>query len=358
MFGLPGIPQTGAPDPLKQQQNSMQFQLPKVVLGTSSLGNLFQVLDDATKTAIVSEFICHSGKPAFFDSAGKYGAGLALESLGKALNSLSVPSQDVIISNKLGWVRKPLTTPEPTFEPGVWKGLAYDAEQKISYDGILECFEEGNQLLTGYDARFVSVHDPDEYLAKAATATEEAHRYQDILEAYRALHELKKAGKADAIGVGAKDWRSIQRIAQDVDLDWVMIANSYTVHSHPAELKQFMQQLSDKGVAIINSAVFNGGFLTGGDFYNYKPVVQGTPEGDALLQWRERFYALCREYNIQPAAAGVQFGLHAPGVQSIALSTTRPHKVKENIDLVVETRIPDAFWNDLFHSPHPTSSSQ
>jgi D-threo-aldose 1-dehydrogenase len=324
----------------------MNFTLPKVVMGTSCLGNIYQVLDDDIKTAIIKEFITHSGKPALFDSAGKYGAGLALESLGRSLQQLDVDPKDVIISNKLGWVRVPLTTEEPTFEPGVWKGLKHDAVQKISYDGILECFEQGNRLLNAYDSTFVSVHDPDEYLAKAASKAEEDKLYSDILDAYKALGELKKSGKAQAIGVGAKDWRSIQRIANDVTLDWVMIANSMTVHSHPKKLADFMRELENKGVAIINSAVFNGGFLTGGDFYNYKPVVKGTPEGDELLKWRDKFYTLCKEYSLQPAAVCVQFGLHAPGVKSIALSTTKPEKVKPNLDLA-NMEIPEEFWFQL-----------
>ena len=103
----------------------------------------------------------------FFDTAGKYGVGLALESLGKCLQQLNVGKESVLNSNKLGWVRIPLTTPEPTFEPGVWQGLQHDAIQKISYDGILECYEQGNKLLGGYNVKYVSVHDPDECLAIA-----------------------------------------------------------------------------------------------------------------------------------------------------------------------------------------------
>ena len=75
------------------------------------------------------------------DSAGKYGAGLALETIGKGLDHLQIPADRVHISNKLGWYRVPLTTPEPTFETGAWIDLEYDAVQKVSYDGILQCWE-------------------------------------------------------------------------------------------------------------------------------------------------------------------------------------------------------------------------
>ena len=61
--------------------------------------------------------------------------------------SLRFRPSDVLISSKLGWKRAPLTTPEPTFEPGVWIDIEHDAVQRISYDGILECWEESCRLL-------------------------------------------------------------------------------------------------------------------------------------------------------------------------------------------------------------------
>jgi len=103
-----------------------EINLPKVIFGTSGLGNLYIALSDDVKCAIVAECIRYSPKPAVFDSAGKYGAGLALESLGKSLAQLNVNPPDVMISNKLGWFRTALKTPESTFEPGVWRDLKYD----------------------------------------------------------------------------------------------------------------------------------------------------------------------------------------------------------------------------------------
>lgn len=331
------------------------LDLPQIIFGTSGLGNLYVALPEEVKCQIVNESIRHSQKSAVFDSAGKYGAGLALESLGKCLKELNISPADVLISNKLGWVRTELKTPEPTFEPGVWKDLKYDAVQKISYEGILECYEQGNELLGDYDAQLVSVHDPDEYMAAATSEADKAKRYQDILDAYRALAELKQQGKVQSIGVGAKDWHIIQRIAGDVDLDWAMIANSMTLHSHPQDLLDFMAELEAKGTAIINSAVFNAGFLTGGNFYNYREVLPQTPEGNALISWRNKFYDICRQHGVNPATACIQFGLNAPGVTSIALSTTNPNRVASNIQMK-DTVIAEEFWQHL-HSAGLISES-
>lgn len=323
------------------------MQLPKVIFGTSGLGNLYEAVPYENKLAIIKE--CINNAPngiAMFDTAGKYGAGLALEVLGKALKELNVPQNKVIISNKLAWVQTPLLTEEPTFEKGVWKDLKNDAVQKISYDGIIECFEQGNQLLGDYPSQMASVHDPDEYLAAAEDAEDEAKRYQDILDAYKALFELKEKGKVVSVGVGAKNWKSIQRIAKDVPFDWVMIANSLSLHSHPKDLIDFIAELHGNGTVVINSAVFNGGFLVGRDYYNYHFVDKNTPEGKALYNWRDAFFELCKTFNIQPAEACFNFGFKIPGVSSVALSTVRPEKVKSNIDMATK-EIPVEFWNAM-----------
>ena len=247
------------------------LQTPPIIFGTSSLGNLFVALPPETKLAIMQQMTETVSAPLALDSAGKYGAGLALEVIGWGLKELGVAADEVVISNKLGWIRTPLTTPEPTFEPGAWVGLENDAIQDISYQGILRCWEQGCELLGGdYTSQMVSVHDPDEFLAAAPTEKERAERHEQILAAYQALTELKAKGAVKAVGVGSKDWRAIQTISEQVDLDWVMFANSMTLYDHPAELLAFMDQLQQKGVGMINSALFNAGFLTGGAYFNYR----------------------------------------------------------------------------------------
>jgi len=323
------------------------MKIPAVIFGTSTLGNLYEALPFEVKLSIVRECIQHAPDGiAMFDTAGKYGAGLALEVLGQCLEQLQVPADKVIINNKLGWYRVPLTTPEPTFEGDVWKDLKHDAVQRISYDGIIACYEQGNTLLGNYQTQMVSVHDPDEYLAAAIDDDDAAKRYNDILDAYKALQTLKQAGKIASIGVGAKNWRSIARIAKDVALDWVMIANSLSVKTHEQPLLEFIDTLHRQGVTVINSAVFNGGFLVGKDYYNYKLVDASTASGRELLQWRTQFFALCKQFNILPAEACFNFGFNIPGVHAVAVSTSHPDVVQHNIALASK-KVPVAFWKAM-----------
>lgn len=311
-------------------ETMMPLSLPKVVFGSSALGNLYGIVPDETKLSIVENWIRHQPNPVI-DSAGKYGAGLSLENIGRCLKELRVDPDDVLISNKLGWKRIPLTTEEPTFEKGAWFGLEHDAEQRISYDGILECYHQGNELLGDYKAKLLSVHDPDEYLDAATSEDDKANRYQDILEAYRALAELRASGEAKGIGVGSKDWHIIKRLYDDgVQFDWVMLANTFTIYNHPAEVIEFMAELHEADVTIINSAVFNAGFLIGGKYFD----------------WRDRFNKQCDLHAISPALACCQFALSPPGVTSLALNTSKAERVADNVALVND-RVRPSFWNAL-----------
>ncbi|HEU6449568.1 MAG TPA: aldo/keto reductase [Verrucomicrobiae bacterium] len=321
------------------------LQIPPIVFGTSCLGNLYEIVSDETKLKIVSEIFRHCPAPVVLDSAGKYGAGLALEVIGDCLRQLKIPPGNVIISNKLAWYRVPLRGPEPTFERGVWAGIANDAEARISYDGILQCHAQGCELLgRDYPPQLVSVHDPDEFLAAAKNPAERKLRFENVLGAYRALFELKKSGAVKAVGIGSKDWRVIREISEHVDLDWVMFACSLTVYSHPPELLDFIAHLHSRGVGMVNSAVFHAGFLTGGSWFDYRkpdPIVDAP-----LFQWREKFLATCKKFGAKPADVCVQFGLAVPGVAAVALNTGKPERIADNV-ASVQTEIPSPLWRAL-----------
>ena len=326
----------------KKQKTSTQ-QLPRILFGTSSLGNLFSEPSHDEKKAVVQQ-ILKAMPTAVFDSAGKYGAGLALEELGKCLDELGVAPENVLISNKLAWKRVPLTTPEPTFEPGAWVNLKNDAVQAISYEGILECYHQGNDLLGKYSAQIVSVHDPDEYLSGAKDEAELESRRADVLGAYKALAELKAAGKVRSIGVGAKDITVIDFISDHFQLDWAMFACSITPYTHSKFARGLLKKLGKQGVDVINSAVFNAGFLIGGDHFDYVKITPDThPE---VFAWRDKFMALCKEFSLGPAAVCVQFSFLFPEIIAVALNTTKPSRVGSNVELA-NACIPPAFWKRM-----------
>lgn len=331
----------------KKPLGNTGLYIPPIIFGTSALGNLYSELDESTKLEIIKACFDQVQSPVVFDTAGKYGAGLALEMLGKGLQQLGVKSDSVIISNKLGWHQVPLKSKEPTFEPGVWKNIQNDARQMISYDGILTCWEQGNSLLgSSFKPQLVSVHDPDEYLSQASDEGEYKRLYGNIIEAYRALSDLKANGEISGIGVGAKNWQTIEMLADDIKLDWVMFANSMTIFKHPPELLKLMEILHRKGIGIINSAVFNAGFLIGGGYFDYQPIQPDSLENRKIFKWREDFFEICNRHEIKPAAACVHFSMSAPGVVSISLNTSNPKRIKDNVESVIAD-IPAEFYQEM-----------
>ena len=317
-------------------------KLSPVIFGTSCLGNLYKDIPFETKKAIAAEWFKAYDCPTI-DSAGKYGAGLSLECIGKALRELGKSPSEISISVKLGWRRSRRLEKgeEPTFEPGAWANLGWDAMQDISYDGIIRCYNEAKSLLGGYPIDMVSVHDPDEYLAAAKDRTAAK---EDILGAYRALFELKSQGEAQAVGIGAKDWRAIKELWQSgVNFDWTMFACAPPLLVHPQELIDFVSELKQNGVLLIDSAVFNGGFLTGGAHIDYRPA---DPIRDAeAFAFRQRYLALCEEFKIDPAAPAVEYAYRL-GFDSVALNTSSPKRILQNA-AYGSFRAPEEFWRRL-----------
>lgn len=323
----------------------MQLDLPTVVFGSSALGNLYEAPSDDKKLEITRAWLTCGERPTVIDSAGKYGAGLALEMIGRNLRTLDADPDQVLISNKLGWLRVPLLGAEPTFEPGAWVDIQHDAQQRISRQGILDCWEQGLDLLgQPYQPQLVSVHDPDEFLAAASDDHERECRLEDLLGAYDSLLDLREQGVVQAIGVGSKDWRIAKLVSDRVPLDWVMLANSLTIYTHPQELLDWLGVLEKKGVTVINSAVFNAGFLVGGRYFDYRVPSPDDETDEPLFAWRGKFLSLCQQHDVLPAAACVQFALTPQQVSSVSLNTSRPERVAECVELG-RTQVPSEFWN-------------
>ena len=335
---------------IHQQKNLLGktgIQIPRIIYGTSYLGNLYKELSMEDKLALMREWFNVSGGLVAIDSAGKYGAGLALETIGKGLEKLNIDPMQVTISNKLGWYRVSLETKEPTFEPGAWVNLKYDAVQKISYEGIMQCWEQGCELLgPKYKAELVSVHDPDEYLMSARNEEDKAKRLQDIKAAYKALFKLKQDGEVKAVGIGSKDWLTIQMLYNEVKFDWVMFANKFTLYHHPIAIIEFMQKLHKDEVGIINSALFNAGFLTGGDYFDYRQLNKNDPKNRHLFEWRDKFHRICSDYKISPGDACLKFGISAPQIAAVALNPSKVERMKHNVE-VLNTEFPTEFWKAL-----------
>jgi D-threo-aldose 1-dehydrogenase len=123
-----------------------------------------------------------------------------------------------------------------------------------------------------------------------------------------------------------------------------MFACSVTPYTHKASTLSLLKKLGKQGVSVINSAVFNAGFLLGSDNFDYKKISRDTHPGE--FSWRDKFNNICKEFDVKPAEACVQFSFLFEEIVSIALSSSSPKRVKSNISLA-EAQVPKAFWQAM-----------
>jgi D-threo-aldose 1-dehydrogenase len=123
-----------------------------------------------------------------------------------------------------------------------------------------------------------------------------------------------------------------------------MFACCVTAYTHDEVATSLLKKLGTQGVDVINSAVFNAGFLIGGSHFDYRqPTLESDPE---LFHWRDRFHEVCADFGVQPAAACVQFSFLFPEIKSVALATSKAARVASNVDLAT-AEIPKAFWKKM-----------
>ena len=166
------------------------------------------------------------------------------------------------------------------------------------------------------------------------------------MEAYKALFELKEKGEVKAVGIGAKDWLTIKELYSYVKFDWVMFANKLTIYHHPKEIIDFIESIHNDGVGIINSAIFNAGFLTGGEFFDYRKIDPDSADDQKLLVWRDAFFKICEKYAVLPGDACLKFAMAMPQVNAVALNPSKPSRIRRNVD-VLAVDLPNGFWDAL-----------
>ncbi len=130
------------------------------------------------------------------------------------------------------------------------------------------------------------------------------------------------------------------------DFDWIMFANSYTIMNHSSDLIAYLDRLERQDIGVINSAIFQGGFVVGGDLYDYRKLDKNDPNDLALLDWRTKFNRICENFGTTPFLAALEFGRSHPAIHSVALSTSHPSRVAELVS-ALERKAPKDFWEKL-----------
>ena len=160
---------------------------------------------------------------------------------------------------------------------------------------------------------------------------------------YRALDELKAAGRIAAIGGGLNEWEACEALLEHADFDCFLLAGRYTLIEQDA-LESFLPACVERDIGIIVGGPYNSGILATGAVegarFNYQPAP---PD---IMERVGRMESLCERHGVALAAAALQFILAHPAVRSVIPGAMAPGEVRQNAALLEEA-VPPALWADL-----------
>ncbi|MFD7623390.1 aldo/keto reductase, partial [Streptomyces sp. NPDC059802] len=266
--------------------NRLPFALPRLGIGTAPLGGLFEEVTEQDAAATV-EAAAEAGI-TYFDTAPRYGHGLAEQRLGRLLAPSGVT--DPVISTKTGW----LLRPRPDGSPGE---VITDWTER----GIRESLEASLTRLGRSSVDILYLHDPDDY-------PDEIRR-----TAYPAVRKLRDEGLVRAIGFGMNHSGPLASYVAEFEVDVVLVAGRFSLLDHEA-LTTLLPLCARTGTAVVVGGVFNTGLLADpspGAMFNYRPVPT-----EALERARQ-CRALCDAYAVPLPAAAIQFPLLHAAVTSV-----------------------------------------
>ncbi|TWX66864.1 aldo/keto reductase [Colwellia demingiae] len=307
--------------------------------GAGSMGNLYQAVSDEDARETLSAAI-DSGMN-LFDTAPRYGAGLSERRVGDALRSLS--KDDYVLSTKVGRILTPDTTADITeLRHGFDTPMPFDAQYDYTYDGIIRSFEDSQQRLGLAEIDILLVHDLGAY-----THGKDDKYYFEQFETsgYKALEELRRNGYIKAVGLGVNETEVCERVMNIGQFDCFLLAGRYSLLEQ-APLHQFLPKCEAHGASIILGGPYNSGILATGVRGKTIPHFDYEPAPKHIIDRVAKIETVCDEYQVNLAAAALQFPLGHSSVTSVIPGLGNANRVRKTIDLFSEN-IPNEFWQTL-----------
>ncbi len=136
-------------------------RVPRLGLGTTALGNMFEAVPDRDATAVIDRaFQLDLG---YFDTAPVYGLGLAEKRLSHGVRGHT--RDEYVLSTKVGRLLRAGAPPEqnlmPDGQPLFVETPPVNPIFDFSYDGAMRSLEESLERLHIDRADIVFIHDPD-----------------------------------------------------------------------------------------------------------------------------------------------------------------------------------------------------
>jgi D-threo-aldose 1-dehydrogenase len=306
------------------------LRLPRIGLGTASLGNFLRPISDKDATAVITRALERGMR--YLDTAPLYGHGLAEQRVRSAI--AGIPRDELVISTKIGRLLREgaprdesqYFNGEPFYKNVPSAGPVWDFSKK----GVRQSVEESMQRVGVDRFDILHLHDPDEHFEQASTT------------GYNALSELRADGKVQAIGAGMNRTPVLTELVRNCDLDVILLAGRYTLLDQTG-MDELLPMCVRRKTSVVVGGVFNSGILIDpepGTTFDYVPASPG------VLDRARRIRSICARHDVPMAAVAVQFPLAHPQVCSVLLG---PRSLDElDMDLgLLSVDIPSVLWADL-----------
>lgn len=307
--------------------------------GAASMGNLYRAVADEEAQATLQAAIELGMK--LFDTSPRYGAGLSERRVGDALRSL--PKNQYVLSTKVGRILKPDVKADINkLRHGFLTPMPFDAHYDYTYDGIIRSFEDSQQRLGLAEIDILLVHDIGAY-----THGDNDKRYFEQFESsgYKALEELRKHGSIKAVGLGVNEVEICERAMNIGQFDCFLLAGRYSLLEQ-SPIHQFFPKCEKHGASIILGGPYNSGILATGVHSNNIPHYDYEPAPKHIIDRVAKIELVCDEYQVNLAAAALQFPLGHSSVASVIPGLGSAKRVETTIKLFSE-QIPNDFWQTL-----------
>jgi len=328
-------------------------EVPQLGIGTNPLGGLHARIPHAVARSTI-ETAWRTGV-RYYDVAPVYGYGFAERVVGEVLREL--PRDDFLLTTKVGRLLLADGPSDREDTMVLWQGVQlYKGTDAVrpyfdfSYDGVMRSLEASQERMGVERFDALHIHDPDWFPDEALDG------------AYRALAELKQAGRIGAIGVGVNQWQILVDFAARADFDAFLLAGRYTLLDQSA-LPDLLPLCVEKGISIIAGGVYNSGILSHPDPGSIAGIGSGA---DAIETWKDNvtfdyvpagqdiigraaaLKSVCDRHGVPLMAAAIQFPMHHPAVATVLTGPRSPEHVVVNNEML-RFPIPNELWAELKH---------
>jgi D-threo-aldose 1-dehydrogenase len=313
---------TAAPD---------RLVLGRLGYGAAAVGNLYRAVDDESARKLLDA--AWDAGIRYYDTAPHYGLGLSERRLGEMLQRR--PREEFVVSTKVGR----LLVPDPDgaarrdddiFEVPADHRRVWD----FSEAGVRRSLEDSLGRLGLDSVDVLYLHDVERSGKDVAEVVDSG---------VAALARLREEGLVRAIGVGTADLVAVERAVRTDAIDLVMLPGRYTLLEAPG--KDVVALCQERGVDIVNVAVFNSGLLatpepSEASHYEYREVPPDK------LRRAQDLARTCRELGVDLPTAALQFSARHPAVVSVVVGADTPEQIRQNARRM-RSPVPEELWQVL-----------